>query len=748
MRRLGVVAFAAAVGLCPGLQTTRAPAPPAQTRRRTNTPPKNGNGVPIATTSLGANANDDDWWTPFLVRPGQDEAYAILSDFQRGEAADDAFDHAVHGAKFLDDPESGAFPTRRAVLSNVLEGEVSSSWWGAILEAFDKTQSSESELFDAAWQRVRADLGPAGADAAGDVSRKAHAATKLLHTWASMTSTPAEAKLVLARGARIAAYIARTPFGGDADMVAAALLCEAHEALDGLRLEEIRASVGPEAAGLVRCLNNLSQLYRLQRARWDAEGDELWRCDQDVRHDFADDELLYTCRLPSSHAKNLRQMLVAVAGDFRALPLLLVRHLEKLHEECGSAAAAREASLLEAASEHIKATVPNVKPSTRARDALDVLAPLADRFGLNQLKNDLEDAAFERLAPATRSQILKALDRKRDDRSVVRGDVSARLRRLMVEDDVLMNAVESLRVSTREKEPYSVWRKQRKLRARAEANVEVDGFSTVVDPSGDEVLYPLDTIALRIVLDPTALAPDASAAAKATRVAAGEALCYHALNLVQAAWQPLQNRTKDYVARPKANGYQSLHTTVLMRLHGASYPFEVQIRTRDMHLVAEFGSAAHALYSGARPAPVPVAPPPPVEEEAAVEVPGEPLEGEAESSAIGARLGKSMGDRLRAERIFVLASGGRVLTVGANDNAVDVRKALLRDLEHDAADGALVTGGGLWLDDERARGHLEINGKRLEWLQSLSTKLLNGDEVRWVEDPEAAHGELEETPRP
>ncbi|KAH8066639.1 hypothetical protein JL722_1092 [Aureococcus anophagefferens] len=528
MRRLGVVAFAAAVGLCPGLQTTRAPAPPAQTRRRTNTPPKNGNGVPIATTSLGANPTDDDWWTPFLVRPGQDEAYAILSDFQRGEAADDAFDHAVHGAKFLDDPESGAFPTRRAVLSNVLEGEVSSSWWGAILEAFDKTSSSESELFDAAWQRVRADLGPAGADVAGD-------------------------------------------------------------------------------------------------------------------------------------------MLVAVAGDFRALPLLLVRHLEKLHEECGSAAAAREASLLEAASEHIKATVPNVKPSTRGRDALDVLAPLADRFGLNQLKNDLEDAAFERLAPATRSQILKALDRKRDDRSVVRGDVSARLRRLMVEDDVLMNAVESLRVSTREKEPYS------------------------------------------------------------------------------AAWQPLQNRTKDYVARPKANGYQSLHTTVLMRLHGASYPFEVQIRTRDMHLVAEFGSAAHALYSGARPAPVPVAPPPPREEEAAVEVPGEPLEGEAESSAIGARLGKSMGDRLRAERIFVLASGGRVLTVGANDNAVDVRKALLRDLEHDAGEGALVTGGGLWLDDERARGHLEINGKRLggsSRVDEASTARSAGSRTG------GAHGELEETPRP
>ena len=316
---------------------------------------------------------------------------------------------------------------------------------------------------------------------------------------------------------------------------------------------------------------------------------------------------------------------------------------------------------------------------------------------------------------------------------------------LMVEDDVLMNAVESLRVSTREKEPYSVWRKQKKLRKQFERHAR--GHQGVaLSRSDDGILYPLDTIALRIVLDPTKLGPEASEAAKVSRDAAGQALCYHALNLVRSAWRPLKNRTKDYVARPKANGYQSLHTTVLMRLHGASYPFEVQIRTRDMHLVAEYGSAAHALYSskqrhvapdaaslflaspGVAPSVPDEVPPQTTQTQAQKNTQDtEPLEGEAESSALGAQLGESMGARLRAERIFVLASGGRVLTVGANDKAVDVRRALLSDLEEDA----LVTGTGLWLTD-KPNGHLEINGKRLEWLQSLSTTLLNGDEVRWV----------------
>ena len=92
---------------------------------------------------------------------------------------------------------------------------------------------------------------------------------------------------------------------------------------------------------------------------------------------------------------------------------------------------------------------------------------------------------------------------------------------------------------------------------------------------------PPDVVACRVVLDPLDKKDD-------------WALCYHVLDRVRKVWRSNENRTKDYIAHPKLNGYRSLHATAKTRLHGAVYDFEVQIRTRDMHLVAEFGSAAHS----------------------------------------------------------------------------------------------------------------------------------------------------------
>ncbi|KAJ1447066.1 hypothetical protein M885DRAFT_542287 [Pelagophyceae sp. CCMP2097] len=536
----------------------------------------------------------------------------------------------------------------------------------------------------------------------------------------------------------------QTPFGGDGACVAAALLCEAHESSDGLLLDD--ESMDAEWVKLLVSLSNLSQLYRLQHARWDAEGESLWgggSFDPDgedtpeaaplVYADGDDEHRLFAHRLPSTHADNLQHMLVAIASDFRALPLLLVRRLRALRDEIATAAAAEP----DAAE----------KPSSLARDALDVLAPLAERFGLYKLKSDLEDAAFERLAPATRRRILGHLDVRRDERHVVLEDVSMRLRRLLKEDDVLQNGVASLRVSVREKEPYSVWRKQHVAKKRRTAD---DGEAL------DEGATPLDTIAFRVVLD-----PDAPAEA--------EALCYHALKLVQQTWQPIKDRTKDYVANPKPNGYQSIHTTSLMRLHGQTYPFEVQIRTRSMHLVAEFGSAAHALYSkgkdedvkdgaaaaAAAPALAEVAPvsgfawptvpgvsraAPAVSLEAMqlqaaddslwsrrLDVRLKRRHADGHDSALGASLGASLGAKLRSERVFVLARGGRVLTVASQSDAFDVRRALMNDLEMDAGR----RGAGYAAQHRNYGGHLAINGRRVEWLQSLETKLLNGDEISW-----------------
>jgi (p)ppGpp synthase/HD superfamily hydrolase len=338
------------------------------------------------------------------------------------------------------------------------------------------------------------------------------------------------------------------------------------------------------------------------------------------------------------------------------------------------------------------------------------------------------------------------LDVRRDERHVVLEDVSMRLRRLLKEDDVLQNGVASLRVSVREKEPYSVWRKQHMQKKRRTAD----------DEAVDEGATPLDTIAFRVVLDPESPAE-------------AEALCYHALKLVQQTWQPIKDRTKDYVANPKPNGYQSIHTTSLMRLHGQTYPFEVQIRTRSMHLVAEFGSAAHALYSkgkdedvkggAAAPAAPKLAAAPPVSGFAWPTVPGKApaahhLDLEAlnlqeaddslwsrrldarikrrhadgHDSALGASLGASLGAKLRSERVFVLARGGRVLTVASQSTPFDVRRALMNDLEMDAGR----RGAGYAAQHRNSGGHLAINGRRVEWLQSLETKLLTGDEISWT----------------
>jgi GTP pyrophosphokinase len=189
-----------------------------------------------------------------------------------------------------------------------------------------------------------------------------------------------------------------------------------------------------------------------------------------------------------------------------------------------------------------------------ARETLDIYAPLANRLGIWQLKWELEDLAFRFEDPVTYKRIAKLLDEKRIEREAY---VSSAIRRLEKE---LADAHIDAEVSGRPKHIYSIWRKMGGKRLEFSELNDVRAFRVIVPDVKD---------------------------------------CYTVLGLVHNMWQPMPREFDDYISRPKANGYKSLHTVVT---GDDGRPFEVQIRTQEMHNFAEYGIAAHWRYkeAGAR----------------------------------------------------------------------------------------------------------------------------------------------------
>jgi len=183
-----------------------------------------------------------------------------------------------------------------------------------------------------------------------------------------------------------------------------------------------------------------------------------------------------------------------------------------------------------------------------AREVLDLFAPLANRLGVWQLKWELEDLSLRALDPDEYKSIAKMLDERRLDRQHYIEDVVATLRRELAAAGI------KAEVTGRPKHIYSIWKKMRRKE------------------SGIEGLY--DIRAVRIIVD------DVKA-------------CYAALGIVHHLWTPLSGEFDDYIAKPKANNYRSLHTAVI---GPEEKPLEVQIRTYDMHQHSEYGVAAHWRY--------------------------------------------------------------------------------------------------------------------------------------------------------
>ncbi len=197
--------------------------------------------------------------------------------------------------------------------------------------------------------------------------------------------------------------------------------------------------------------------------------------------------------------------------------------------------------------------LPEEKRKRIARQTLDIFAPLANRLGIWQLKWELEDLAFRHSEPDTYKQIASSLANRRSEREKQLDEIIAHLQELVAQEGI------KAEITGRPKHIYSIYSKMKRKGV---------GFDNV-----------MDFRAVRFIVDDI---PS----------------CYQILGIIHTHWRPVPGEFDDYIAAPKDNFYQSLHTAVI---YDDGKPLEVQIRTKEMHENAEYGIAAHWRYKEGRP---------------------------------------------------------------------------------------------------------------------------------------------------
>ena len=229
----------------------------------------------------------------------------------------------------------------------------------------------------------------------------------------------------------------------------------------------------------------------------------------------------------SQQAENFRKLLMAMSKDLR---VILVKLADRLHN---------------------MRTIRSMKPekqAQKARETMEIYAPLAGRMGMQWMREELEDLSFKVLNPEARNSIIRRfLTLQKEAGDVVHkitGDIRAELEKVQIEASVYGRA----------KKPYSIWRKMQEKDLAFSRLSDIYGFRVICESVAD---------------------------------------CYRVLGVIHQRWRAVPGRFKDYISQPKNNGYRSIHTTVSGR---DGKRVEVQIRTREMHEVAEAGVAAHWSY--------------------------------------------------------------------------------------------------------------------------------------------------------
>jgi GTP pyrophosphokinase len=234
-----------------------------------------------------------------------------------------------------------------------------------------------------------------------------------------------------------------------------------------------------------------------------------------------------------AQAENYRKMMVAMASDIR---VILIKLADRLHNMRTLEALAKQ------------------KQIDKAKETLDIYAPIAHRLGIHAIKWELEDLAFAALHPRKYQEIKALVAQQREERERYVAQAGEYLSRELEEVGIRAS------ISGRAKHFYSIYSKMTK--------------------KGREFNEIYDLTAMRVIVDSV---KD----------------CYGAVGIIHSLWKPLPGRFKDLIAMPKFNMYQSLHTTVI---GPEGLPLEIQIRTAEMHDMAEFGIAAHWIYKqGAKP---------------------------------------------------------------------------------------------------------------------------------------------------
>jgi guanosine-3',5'-bis(diphosphate) 3'-pyrophosphohydrolase len=280
----------------------------------------------------------------------------------------------------------------------------------------------------------------------------------------------------------------------DTDTLCAALLHDTVEDTSA-SLEEVRDEFGDEIASLVDGVTKLSGVTFQSR----------------------DDR----------QAENYRKMMVAMAQDIR---VILIKLADRLHNM------------------RTLGSMPKQKQQEKAKETLEIFAPLAHRLGIHAIKWELEDLSFATLHPRKYSEIKQLVSQQRDEREAYVARAGQYLQKELEAVGIQAD------ISGRAKHFYSIYSKMTK--------------------KGREFNEIYDLTAMRVIVDSV---KD----------------CYGAIGVIHSLWKPLPGRFKDWVAMPKFNMYQALHTTVI---GPEGRPLEIQIRTEEMHRTAEFGVAAHWIY--------------------------------------------------------------------------------------------------------------------------------------------------------